>query len=336
MSRRTLIALVLVFQVIVGVVLAEALLAVMYSHPSRRYPLALVEFFRWEYFYRRSVVQLDTGRARYDPELLYTLRPGRFTFTNVEYSTPYEVDSLGVRDDEASLAQPDVIVAGDSYAMGWGVQQDEAFPKLIARRTGRRVLNAAVSSYGTIRELRLLNRVDMSRTTTLVIQYCSNDFDENEQFVRHGNRHVPSGEQEWLDAIATQQRTARYRPFRMLYDGAVWIKRGIEGHHWGGFEDYAPPADRAAALFLNALEHAPDQDLTRLRIVVTDPEPDPRFIRAVERQHGDARYPPQIRAMRVVDVSALMTPDVHYVLDDHLTARGHELIADAVIAAMKQ
>ena len=27
--------------------------------------------------------------------------------------------------------------------------------------------------------------------------------------------------------------------------------------------------------------------------------------------------------------------DVHYVLDDHLTARGHELIADALIAAIR-
>ena len=39
-------------------------------------------------------------------------------------------------------------------------------------------------------------------------------------------------------------------------------------------------------------------------------------------------------AVRVVDVSSLLTPDVHYVLDDHLTARGHELIAEALIAAI--
>ncbi|HKB10040.1 MAG TPA: hypothetical protein VKD69_05290 [Vicinamibacterales bacterium] len=335
MSRRALIALVLVFQIIVGVVLGEGVLLAMYSLVSPRYPPALLEFFRWEYFYRRNIVQLDTDRARYDAELLYTLRPGRFTFANIEYTTQYVVNSLGVRDDEASLVQPEIVVAGDSYAMGWGVQQDEAFPQVIARKTKRRVLNAAVASYGTVREMRLLDRVDMSHATTLVIQYCANDFDENEQFEQRGNRHAPGREQEWLDAIATQRRTARYRPLRMLYDSAIWIKRGIEGHHWGGFEPYTPPADRAAELFLNALLHAPHQDLTRLRIVVTDPDADHRFIRALDRLHGDQRYPPHIRAMRIVDVSALMTPDVHYVLDDHLTARGHQLIADAVIAALR-
>jgi lysophospholipase L1-like esterase len=336
MSRRALIALVLVVQVIVGAVLGEGILLAMYTLASPRYPPALLQFFRWEYFYRRSIVQLDTGRARYDAELLYTLRPGHFTFSNVEYSTRYDVNSLGVRDDEASLAQPEIVVAGDSYAMGWGVQQDDAFPQVIERKTGRRVLNAAVSSYGTVREMRLLDRVDMSRATTLVIQYCANDFDENEQFESHGNRHLPSGEHDWLEAIAAQQRTGRYRPFRMLYDAAVWIKRGIERRRRGGFEPYSPPAERAAALFLNALEHAPHHDLARLRIVVTDPDPDPLFIRALDRLHRDPRYPPHIRAMRVADVSALMTPAVHYVLDDHLTARGHELIADAVIAAIQR
>lgn len=335
-ARRAAIALLVVFQLAVGVVVAELLLVALYTHPSRRMPASLRQFFTWEYFYRRDVVQLDAGRARYDPEVLYTLRPGRFTFTNVEYSTAYEVNSLGVRDDEASLARPEIVVAGDSYAMGWGVQQNEAFPQVIERRTGRRVLNAAVASYGTVREMRLLDRVDLSRASTLVVQYCSNDYGENEEFETHGNRHVPSGEQDWLNAIAQQQRVARYRPFRMVYDAAVYVKRGIEGRRRGGFEPVAVDADRAAALFINALMHAPRADLRRLRIVVIDPDPDPAFIRALDRAHGNPVYPPWVHAMRVVDVSRLLTPEVHYVLDDHLTASGHELIADAVIAAIER
>jgi len=334
-ARRAAIALVVVFQLAVGVVAAELLLVALYTHPSRVLPAALRHFLSWEYFYRRSVVQLGADRARYDPELLYTLRPGRFTFTNVEYSTAYAVNSLGVRDDEASLAQPEIVVAGDSYAMGWGVQQDEAFPQVIERRTGRRVLNAAVASYGTVREMRLLDRVDLSRATTLVVQYCSNDYGENEEFEKHGNRHVPSGEDWWLAAIDEQTRVTRYRPFRMVYDAAVYVKRGVEGRRRGGFEPSTAPPDRAAALFLNALVHAPRADLSRLRIVVTDPDPDPRFIHALERARLDPAYPAYVRAMRVVDVSSLLTPDVHYVLDDHLTARGHELIADALIAAIR-
>jgi hypothetical protein len=335
-ARRAAVALLVVFQLAVGAVAAELLLLALYTHPSRRLPASLRQFFSWEYFFRRDVVQLNTGRARYDPELLYTLRPGRFTFTNVEYSTAYDVNSLGVRDDEASLARPEIVVAGDSYAMGWGVQQDEAFPQVIERRTGRRVLNAAVASYGTVREMLLLDRVDLSHASVLAIQYCSNDYGENEEFEKHGNRHVPSGEQDWLNAIAGQQRAARYRPFRLVYDAAVYVKRGLEGRRRGGFEPVAVDANRAASLFINALVRAPRADLSRLRIVVTDPDSDPAFIRALDRVHVDPAYPPYVRAMRIVDVSRLLTPDVHYVLDDHLTARGHELIADALIAAMQR
>jgi len=41
----------------------------------------------------------------------------------VEFTNEVRVNHLGVRDDEASLVAPDVIVIGDSHAMGWGVDQ---------------------------------------------------------------------------------------------------------------------------------------------------------------------------------------------------------------------
>ena len=38
--------------------------------------------------------------------------------------------------------------------------------------------------------------------------------------------------------------------------------------------------------------------------------------------------------MRVVDLSGRLTPDLHYVLDDHLNAKGHQAIADALMAVL--
>ena len=151
--------LLVVVQIVVTVVLVEGAVALYFRHPIRVPRLQAVA----RYIYgtvARDVVQFDPAFARYDAELLYTLRPGRFTFSQFEFRTPYEVNSLGVRDDEASLAAPEIVVVGDSVAMGWGVEQDETFAQLIERRTSRRVLNASVSSYGTVRELRLLDRID--------------------------------------------------------------------------------------------------------------------------------------------------------------------------------
>ena len=335
LTRAAAIALFLAFQLLVGLALSEGLLRTMYQHPAAWYPQALRNFFGFEYFYRRSIIQLDERFARYDPQLLYTLRPGRFTFANVEYTTPYVVNSLGVRDEERELAQPDIVVVGDSYAMGWGVQQSENFPKVIERRTGRRVLNTAVASYGTVREMLLLDRVDLSKATTLIIQYCSNDFNENEDFLRNGNRHVPSSRETWLSAGVQPRRVPRYWPLPMVYSAATWIKRGIEGRKRGGFEPSPEPPETAARLFLNALMHAPQHDIGGLRIIVTDPDPDPAFIRALDRLHTAAEYPAWVRNIIIVDVSARLTKDVFYLMDDHLRPAGHEAIADALIPALR-
>lgn len=335
LSRRLTIALVLAVQLIVGLALAEGLLWTMYRHPAAWYPAPIRNFLAFEYFYRRNIVQIDERFARYDPELLYTLRPGAFTFANVEYSTAYVVNSLGVRDDERSLAQPDIVVVGDSYAMGWGVQQDESFPEVVERRTGRRVLNTAVSSYGTVREMLMLDRVDLRAATTLIVQYCSNDFTENEEFERNGNRHVPSSREAWLRAAVQPRRVPKYWPLPMVYGAATWIKRGVEGRPRGGFEPSAPPPpNEAARLFLNALMRAPKHDLSRLRIIVTDVDPNPAFITALDRLHRSTVYPDYIRNMIVVDVSARLTPDVYYVIDDHLRPSGHVAIAEALINSL--
>jgi hypothetical protein len=332
--RRAPFAVVLAIQLVIALVLAEGLLLAMYHHPAAWYPAGLRRFLTTEYFNRRRIVQLDDVHARYDPELVYTLQPGAFVFSNIEFSTQYVVNSAGVRDNQRSLTRPEIVVAGDSYAMGWGVQQEESFPELIEKRTGRVVLNTAVASYGTVRERRLLDRVDLSRATTLIVQYDANDFAENDEFFKQGNQYKASGRDVWLAAIARQRRGERYWPFRMVYDALVWIKRGITGWPQGGFEPSSYPPDAAADRFINAMIHASARDLGTMQIIVVDVEPDPAFLRALDAARRNELYPAYIRNLRVVDMSQKLTPDMRYVLDDHLNARGHAAIADALVAAL--
>jgi lysophospholipase L1-like esterase len=335
-KRGAAIGLVLVVQVAIALALAEGVLLAMYRFPAAWYPAGLMNFLRTEYFYSRHIVQMDDRTARYDPELFYTLQPGAFVFSNPEFSTQFVVNREGLRDNQRSLEQPEIVVAGDSYAMGWGVQQDESFPEVLERRTGRRVLNMAVSSYGTVRERRMLDRIDLSRATALIVQYAPNDFGENEEFRKRGNQYTASSREEWLAAIAEQRRRGRYWPFRMVYDAVVWIKRGITGWPRGGFEPSHYPPDAAAELFLNALMRASPRDLGALQIIILDIDPDPGFIRALDRLHRSDTYPAYIRGIRVLDLSGRLTPDLHYLLDDHLNAKGHQAIADALMPLLAQ
>ena len=79
----------------------------------------------------RMLVQYQKDCAHYDPLVSYRLTPGSCLFQNREFKTRIEVNSAGLRDDENSLRAPEIIVLGDSYAMGHGVNQMEAFPALL-------------------------------------------------------------------------------------------------------------------------------------------------------------------------------------------------------------
>lgn len=285
----------------------------------------------------RALVNLDEATARYDPVLLYTLRPGRFTFANREFSTGFEVNSLGVRDSEAALSAPEVLVTGDSYAMGWGVEHDNTFAARIGKATGLRVLDAAVASYGTVRELALLGRADTSHARTLIVQYCRNDLLENQQFRLHGDRHQPSPEGVWRAAIANVQARHRYFPGR--YTGrALFVLLG-----WN--RDLNPVAGAAtpeeAELFLNALQKAsPAVPLARLHTIVLDPtnprevEDPSSFVRALAACLRAPEHQTIAASIRVLDVAPLLSADDYYLLDDHLRASGHAKVAKAMVEAM--
>jgi hypothetical protein len=122
----------------------------------------------------------------------------------------------------------------------------------------------------------------------------------------------------------------------MVYGTVVWIKRGITGWPQGGFVPVSYPPEAAAERFLNALIHASPGDLSALDIIVTDIDSDPAFIRVLDRLRRSEAYPPHIRRLRVVDLSQRLTPDMRYVLDDHLNARGHAAVADALMEVIQR
>ena len=98
--------------------------------PSR----LLLAFREYYFFYDRGSVQFTNGLARYDSSLYYSLMPGRSNFTNREFNVAFNVNEIGVRDDSASLVHPEIIVVGDSFAMGWGVDQDSTFAEVLEKR----------------------------------------------------------------------------------------------------------------------------------------------------------------------------------------------------------
>jgi len=116
-------------------------------------------------------------------------RPGeRGTFSRGEFSHRASINFLGFRDPERALPGPRgegdparVLVFGDSFTWGHGVEDEEVFTRLLEESSpGVEFWNMAVSAYSTDQELLLFRKYGRDLHSTLVLVMVSrNDFEGN-------------------------------------------------------------------------------------------------------------------------------------------------------------
>ncbi len=342
--RRSPIVRLLVFvayNVAIAAVLVETIFLVMLHVPSMtaKTPAPFRRLVQQVYrHFNRSLIQFDPRCARYDPGITYTLKPGTCTFENLEFKNVFRINRMGVRDEEASLRAPDVIVLGDSHAMGWGVDQEDAIPQRIARITGLRVLNAAVSSYGTAREMMMLDRLDTSRLRVLIVQYSDNDVMENRAFHNGGDHLSIMTDAQYQDIVHHYASQHSYYPGKYLFRLFMKVSRLEEPEPDQMKMDPASPAEEAE-LFVNVVTRATRTPLDNVRIVVFEISEQIRparpFIAALDAVKQAEQNPAFIRKLKTIDVAPLLTRDDFYVLDDHMNTHGHEKVATALAAALR-
>ena len=295
------------------------------------------------YFADRGLIQFQADMSQYDPDLAYRLRPGKHVFTTQEFSNEYAANSLGVRDDEESLVAPEVVVVGDSYSLGWGVDQDKTFSQVLERESGLKVLNTSISSYATPREMRMLKRVDRSAMKFLIVQYCDNDAVENDTFAKNGNKLSIISEKNFNDSVRLNLQDTAYHPFK--YVGLLPEKL------FQSLNDvvYAPrvPGSRshlvitehdATANFLNALAHG-GVDLSGVQIIAFELDsvfpPQNHFADWVEQLKNGPEYPNFIHSMIALNMYSKLRESDFFLLDDHINASGHAIIAQELLKTMQ-
>jgi hypothetical protein len=286
----------------------------------------------------RKIVQYMPECSRYDPEVTYTLIPGaKCRVANREHVVEYAANRAGLRDSDEALSNPPIVVIGDSHAMGWGVRSEEAFPKRLQGILSRPVLNTGMSSFGTVREFALLERLRLPSAKTLVIQYSDNDFLENKPYIDDGALEILP-EWQYRAVVEAHRRWTRYYPFKHVIGGILSVAHPVIPERLLGSP---PPGDvvREARYFLEVLlrHRATLEGKTVVVLEISSyGRMDGRFVAAVRHLLSEPRYSPLAEWVRTLDVASALGPGDYYLLDDHMRASGHEKVAQLLAAELKR
>lgn len=101
-------------------------------------------------------------------------------FRTAFWNVTYKINSLGLRDKEYYPKKPDntyrILILGDSFTEGWGVEQEQSYPKQLEQMlkekvTGKKVevINAGVASYSPVLEYLYLKEKGLQLNPDLVI-----------------------------------------------------------------------------------------------------------------------------------------------------------------------
>lgn len=132
--------------------------------------------------------------VQHHAQLGWSYRPGaQARHVTGEFEVAIAINPRGYRDGPWRTREEGrklLLVLGDSYAFGWGVEQDQRASSLLAAALPEwDVRNAAVSGYGTDQQLLLLRELQPElRPDAVLVLFCPNDLDESAVSLAYGHR----------------------------------------------------------------------------------------------------------------------------------------------------
>ena len=214
--------------------------------------------------------------------------------------------------------------------MGWGVSHEDSYAHTLEKELGIKVLNAAVPSYGTARELILLKRVDRSKLRTLVLQFCDNDLDENIAYItNHGVLKVMDKDK-YLQLQAQHEQNQRYYPGKMLFNMTLIFR---ELWRILPTEPSRQETHDKVSTLVNVLKNPPIP-LDGIQLILFElnarNKNDSYFITALKEEIAATPAPQYLKNIKLIDTTKILSEDDYYWYDDHLRASGHAKMARSI------
>lgn len=298
-----------------------------------------------------------TGRVtrfwQYDPTLGWAHKPneeGRFE--SFGFDTYVRINSHGFRGPERSFSRPEdrkrIIVLGDSFVWGFGVEEEEMFTTQMERHLGDSVeiINLGVSGYSTDQELLLYRGVGSRYHADLVIlTVATNDIALNARpvayvvyqkpvFVLDGEalqlRNQPVPATNWFTRSVFKLAAHSYVLNQLNRTRETW-NRGralVPSENRQSVRSFPKSdAERITLRLIAQLRDEVEADGARFLVVLVD------NIYAGEK-FADAIAALDIRYVALDDVMGREAGHIHLPDNLHWNAAGHSLAAQAIERAI--
>jgi hypothetical protein len=193
-----------------------------------------------------------------------------------------------------------------------------------------------MSSYGTAREIASVRPLDKSAISTVVIQYCPNDADENETCASNDYRLVVSPPHVY-DSAATELKWSEiWFPGKYVCTLLkIFLSEKIaalrDSRPSSSSQDDSAQYDKEARWFLGILQTS-GFNFDKVRVFVFEIDAysslNGKFVRALEAKLADPKYNTFFKDhIRPLHIEALFTPADYYLLDEHLRPAGQLKLA---------
>jgi lysophospholipase L1-like esterase len=271
--------------------------------------------------------RLHTRIFRHDPYTGFATAPNLlFHFTANDLDFTFDTNDRGLRGRQPVPAKASgeyrILVLGDSFTFGIGVESDQTFSALLQRRleAGAKrpvtVINAGTNSYGTAQELQFLKHYGIAMLPDLVIvAYYENDMSDN------------GTQLEYVDGFVQRD------PMRVLNHTSFVLEFVRNG--WSGGHSRLDPAQlwRITHEFLAQTRHVCGQHGVAYLL-----------LQIPGRETTKWALSPRERPVpfRRLDTPAETTIQIHsiiqalgrspYLPEHHFNRLGHELVADKLAA----
>lgn len=300
--------------------------------------------------------QAERNFWAYDAMLGWAHQPGqRGRFSHRDFSVSVSINSFGLRDREYPVervpGKQRMLVLGDSFTWGFGVEQDEAFSEVLERRhPDWEIINAGVSGYGTDQQLLWLERRGIAfQPDVVLLAFHEGDVKDNNLQSRYGywkSGFVLEDGRLSLVGVPVERASARERFDRFLFYN-TWLFHRLN----------ILPRILRATLAERRDEKDPEPSAVRSTPEKPDPTRDYRVTaRLLERLHAaveaaGARLvvmsipmrdpdPPLVETLGRIGVPHLgLKPalraaeePVRFEHDMHWTPAGHRVVANALEA----